>query len=83
MENIETDGRTFAFGDIHGCHIALETILSQIRVKPGDTLVVLGDIVDRGPQAALAAEIPMVGDREPVGFIADALHQIEGLGVPG
>jgi serine/threonine protein phosphatase 1 len=41
--------RTIAIGDIHGCHIALEKLLEQLNVSPGDTVVVLGDVVDRGP----------------------------------
>jgi serine/threonine protein phosphatase 1 len=41
--------RTFAIGDIHGCLAALETLLAEIRLRPNDTLVVLGDVIDRGP----------------------------------
>ena len=39
----------FAIGDIHGCLTALQTLLAQVPVQPGDTLVTLGDYVDRGP----------------------------------
>ncbi len=42
-------GRTFAIGDIHGCDRALDLILSEIGIQPGDTVVSLGDAVDRGP----------------------------------
>ncbi len=41
--------RTIAIGDIHGCHLALEKLLEQLNISPGDTVVVLGDVVDRGP----------------------------------
>src|SRR5688572_29457930 len=41
--------RTLAIGDIHGCHIALENLLEQLQILPGDTVIVLGDVVDRGP----------------------------------
>ncbi|QIF00190.1 metallophosphoesterase family protein [Roseimicrobium sp. ORNL1] len=43
--------RTFAIGDIHGCLMAFETLLSIVPFQPGDTLVTLGDYVDRGPDS--------------------------------
>jgi serine/threonine protein phosphatase 1 len=42
-------GRLLAIGDIHGCDIALEVLLDRVGVRPADTLVVLGDVIDRGP----------------------------------
>lgn len=42
-------GRTLAIGDIHGCNTALDTLLGQLRITAEDCVVVLGDIVDRGP----------------------------------
>lgn len=42
-------GRTIAISDIHGCHVALQTILQAIDPQPDDCLVVLGDVIDRGP----------------------------------
>lgn len=42
-------GRLFAIGDIHGCDVALETLLARLELKPEDTVVFLGDVVDRGP----------------------------------
>ena len=44
-------GRLLAIGDIHGCLPALETLLAAIEPQPQDTLVLLGDYVDRGPQS--------------------------------
>jgi serine/threonine protein phosphatase 1 len=44
-------GRLLAIGDIHGCLPALETLLAAVRLQPDDTLVALGDYVDRGPQS--------------------------------
>lgn len=41
--------RTIAIGDIHGCDVALETLLAAIEPSPEDTVVVLGDLCDRGP----------------------------------
>jgi serine/threonine protein phosphatase 1 len=43
--------RVIAIGDIHGCADALRAILAAIKPSPGDTLVVLGDCVDRGPDS--------------------------------
>ncbi|QDU81219.1 Serine/threonine-protein phosphatase 1 [Polystyrenella longa] len=42
-------GRTIAIGDIHGCSTAFETLLDMLQVTSEDTIVLLGDIVDRGP----------------------------------
>ncbi|MGQ0634727.1 MAG: metallophosphoesterase family protein [Planctomycetaceae bacterium] len=50
-------GRTLAIGDIHGCDTALETLLRALAPTPADTLVVLGDIVDRGPDSRRAIEL--------------------------
>ena len=41
--------RLIAIGDIHGCLAALEALLAAIDPGPLDTLVTLGDYVDRGP----------------------------------
>lgn len=41
--------RTIAIGDIHGCLAAFDTLLAAIRPRPDDTIVTLGDYVDRGP----------------------------------
>jgi serine/threonine protein phosphatase 1 len=42
-------GRVLAIGDIHGCHIALDTLLERLAIVPSDTVVVLGDVINRGP----------------------------------
>ncbi len=44
-------GRLIAIGDIHGCIAALDAILTAISVQADDTLVTLGDYVDRGPDS--------------------------------
>ena len=41
-------GRTIAIGDIHGCSTALAALVQAIDPKPEDTIVALGDFVDRG-----------------------------------
>jgi serine/threonine protein phosphatase 1 len=40
--------RTIAIGDIHGCSAALAALLQAIDPQPTDTLITLGDYVDRG-----------------------------------
>ena len=46
--NRQMSGRTLAMGDIHGCVTALE-LLQSIDLQPEDSLVTLGDYIDRGP----------------------------------
>jgi serine/threonine protein phosphatase 1 len=44
-------GRTIAIGDVHGCLAALQAVLAGIGPQPDDTLVMLGDYIDRGPDS--------------------------------
>jgi len=45
--------RTFAIGDIHGDRHTLTRLLSRLPpLEPADTLVFLGDYLDRGPDSA-------------------------------
>jgi serine/threonine protein phosphatase 1 len=44
-------GRTIAIGDIHGCSMALRTLIEAIDPRPEDTLVTLGDFIDCGPDS--------------------------------
>ncbi|MGH7137072.1 MAG: metallophosphoesterase, partial [Pirellulales bacterium] len=43
--------RTIAIGDIHGCSSALATLIRAIEPRASDTIVTLGDYVDRGPDS--------------------------------
>lgn len=43
--------RMLVIGDIHGCYRAFDRLLAFIQLEPSDTLVTLGDYVDRGPQS--------------------------------
>ena len=67
--------RTIAIGDVHGCSPALDAVLQAIDPRQGDTLVTLGDYVDRGPDSrgvikqllAVAKKcrlIPILGNHE-------------------
>lgn len=42
-------GRILAIGDIHGCDVAFQALLKALSLRSDDTVVVLGDVVDRGP----------------------------------
>lgn len=64
-------GRLIAVGDIHGCHNEFEELLGQLDLKGGDRLVLLGDLINRGPNskkvielARAAGSIPLVGNHE-------------------
>ena len=43
--------RLIAIGDIHGCKTALERLLESIQPAANDTIVTLGDYIDRGPDS--------------------------------
>ncbi len=43
--------RIIAIGDVHGCSVALRTLLKVILPTETDTIVALGDYVDRGPDS--------------------------------
>src|SRR5271169_5978367 len=61
----KTEGRLFAIGDIHGCPDELSAILKAIAPAAGDTVVFVGDYVDRGPSARDVIELAMDLERGP------------------
>lgn len=44
--------RTIAIGDVHGCQTALATLVDGLKLQSHDTVVFLGDVIDRGPGSA-------------------------------
>jgi serine/threonine protein phosphatase 1 len=44
-------GRVIAIGDIHGCARALRQLIKLISVTAQDTIIPLGDVLDRGPDS--------------------------------
>lgn len=44
-------GRLIAVGDIHGCHREFAELLDRLKLRPGDRLILLGDLVNRGPDS--------------------------------
>ena len=43
--------RLFAIGDVHGCARELSALLEKLRPAAEDTVVFLGDYIDRGPDS--------------------------------
>ena len=43
--------RTIIIGDIHGCNHALQALLARVELQADDTLVLLGDLFDRGSES--------------------------------
>ena len=43
--------RTIIIGDVHGCSGALNSLLERIQPTGTDTVVMLGDLFDRGPDS--------------------------------
>ncbi len=67
--------RVIAIGDIHGCAAALRKLIEAIDPQPEDTLVPLGDCVDRGPESRQVIDellrlrevcrlVPLMGNHE-------------------
>jgi serine/threonine protein phosphatase 1 len=44
--------RVLAIGDVHGCSFLLDDLLGWVAPAADDTVVTLGDYVDRGPDSA-------------------------------
>jgi serine/threonine protein phosphatase 1 len=81
--------RTIAIGDIHGCLAALRAVVEAIAPTADDTLVTLGDYVDRGPDSRGVLEymlelegkfkvIPLLGNHEIM--MLDSLQNLSVIG---
>lgn len=56
--------RTIAIGDVHGCNTALATLVDGLKLEADDVVVVLGDVVDRGPDSRdVIAQLLALRDR--------------------
>jgi serine/threonine protein phosphatase 1 len=67
--------RVIAIGDVHGCAKALRAVVESIRPQPDDTVITLGDCIDRGPESGQVIDdllslgqkcclIPLFGNHE-------------------
>jgi serine/threonine protein phosphatase 1 len=80
--------RLIAIGDIHGCSKALRALVEAIQPAADDTLVLLGDYVDRGPDSRGVLDfllelesrcklIPLLGNHELM--LLDALQHADAI----
>src|SRR5262249_9079746 len=81
-------GRTVVIGDIHGCSEALAALIDAVAPGPEDTVVTLGDYIDRGPDSHGVLEqlidlagrchvVPLLGNHEEA--LLDALRNTANL----
>ena len=87
--------RTIAIGDIHGCSVALDALLDAIRPRPEDTIVTLGDYINRGPDTRGVLDrlidlsrrcrlVPILGNHDQMLLEArSGLHPTTWLGMGG
>lgn len=72
----------YCCSDLHGCYDQYRALLKKINLKDQDTLYILGDVVDRGPESIRILQdmmlrinvIPILGDHEYM-----ALQVLRGL----
>jgi serine/threonine protein phosphatase 1 len=80
--------RTIAIGDIHGCADALAALIDAIAPGPSDTIITLGDHIDRGPNSRSVIDrliklsqacrlVSLIGNHEAM--LADALRDKEAI----
>ena len=50
-------GRLIAVGDIHGCAAEFAELLDKLALQRGDRLILLGDLVNRGPDTRLVLDL--------------------------
>ena len=65
------NGRLIAIGDIHGCHAEFAELLGRLELTKDDRLVLLGDLVNRGPDSNRVIDLarqhralPLLGNHE-------------------
>ena len=51
------NGRLIAIGDIHGCHVEFAELLAELALTRDDRLVLLGDLVNRGPDSCKVIDL--------------------------
>jgi predicted phosphodiesterase len=43
--------RNIAIGDVHGCALEFEALLKSLKLKSGDRIIQVGDLINRGPDS--------------------------------
>ncbi|WP_043587508.1 metallophosphoesterase [Geminisphaera colitermitum] len=51
------NGRIITIGDIHGCHQEFADLLQLIAPTPTDRIILLGDLVNRGPDSSRVIDL--------------------------
>ena len=53
------NGRLIVVGDIHGCHQEFSDLIGRLTLEKADRLVLLGDLVNRGPNSAKVIDLAL------------------------
>ncbi len=61
---------TWAIGDVHGCLDKLRRLWAEIGPGPGDRVVFLGDLIDRGPDSRGVLSFVREANRHGVSVVA-------------
>src|SRR5678815_3250555 len=61
----------YVIGDIHGCVDELRCLVEGLPIRSGDSLIFLGDYIDRGPNSAgvVAYLIALQSELREVSFV--------------
>ena len=68
--------RLLAIGDIHGCYTALTVLWGAVKPANGDTVVFLGDYVDRGPESREVLDLLVAEARKPNRVFLRGNHEV-------
>lgn len=69
-------GRLICIGDVHGCIRELDALVTALALSPGDRLVFLGDLVDRGPDPmAVVRRVRSLIDEYPGSTVVLGNHE--------
>lgn len=83
----KAEGRLFAIGDIHSCPDELGAMVKALAPAAGDTVVFVGDYVDRGPSARAVVDLLLDLERGPAEIVfLKGNHEdmmLSFLGMPG
>ncbi len=61
-------GRLIAIGDIHGCHLEFGEMIDRLALEPGDRVILLGDLINRGPDSCRVLDLArQIGARSLLG----------------